>query len=392
MNLLERNNEPKDETEKSWRDDIREEKWNDAGEAREENEQNSEEEAEYSEKEENKREKVCWNRPSVTALLLGVIVVLLICILVLLFSGTERRQKAEESAASQLQQNISDYAQQQKQEGEQYTGEKKAPIIIERKEDMEIEEREQEKQEEAASPESADKDKTAIVVDVEDENDVCYSKEYILNEALPYFRDNNQEAIWDLTHLKRYVKLSEGLKGTDSYYYTGEVNADGKPQGEGLAIYEDNSYYYGHWENGLRCGDGRWFHFYIRVKDKTNKMGIYMAHSYSGGWKDDLPDGYGSEHYDVDISKLEMRERILQNVVGNFSSGLYDGELFANTVDYTGNEEEWYGTAEKGVFELFRDVSAIGECSVWQKKDDQNLYMDIDESENKNQGIEELLK
>lgn len=392
MNLLERNNDPKDETEKSWRDDIREENRNGEGDAFQESEPSREAEMEYAEKEENKREKAWWNRASVTVLLLGVIVVLLICIIVLLFSGTERRQKNEESAASQLQQNISDYAQQQKQEGELYTGEKKAPIIIERKEDMEIEERDQEKEEEAVSPESADKDKTAIVVDVEDENDVCYSKEYILNEALPYFQDNNQEAIWDLTHLKRYVKLSEGLKGTDSYYYTGEINADGKPQGEGLAIYEDNSYYYGHWENGLRSGDGRWFHFYIGVKNKTNKMGIYMAHCYSGDWKADLPDGYGSEHYDVDISKLEMRERVLQNVVGNFSSGLYDGELFANTVDYTGNEEEWQGTAKKGVFELFRDVSAIGECSVWQKKDDPELYMDIDESENKNQGIEELLK
>jgi hypothetical protein len=77
--------------------------------------------------------------------------------------------------------------------------------------------------------------------------------------------------------------------------------------------------------------------------------------------------------------------------VGNFTDGLYDGELYANTVDYTGNVEEWDGVASMGTFELWRDMSAIGECSVWRKKDDTSVCMDIDKSENKNQGITELL-
>ena len=63
-----------------------------------------------------------------------------------------------------------------------------------------------------------------------------------------------------------------------------------------------------------------------------------------------------------------------------------------NTVDYTGNVEEWSGITTKGVFTLWRDMSAIGECSVWKKNEDPSLYMDIDQSENKNQGIRELLK
>jgi hypothetical protein len=36
-------------------------------------------------------------------------------------------------------------------------------------------------------------------------------------------------------------------------------------------------------------------------------------------------------------------------------------------------------------------MSAIGECSVWRKKDDTSVCMDIDKSENKKQGITELL-
>ena len=82
----------------------------------------------------------------------------------------------------------------------------------------------------------------------------------------------------------------------------------------------------------------------------------------------------------------------MQNVIGNFTNALYDGDMYANTVDYTGNVEEWSGMTKNGVFTLWRDMSAIGECSVWQKTEDTSVYMDIDKSQNKNQGIRELLK
>ena len=65
--------------------------------------------------------------------------------------------------------------------------------------------------------------------------------------------------------------------------------------------------------------------------------------------------------------------------------------MYANTVDYRGNVEEWDGIAHQGVFDLWRDMSRIGECSVWKNKTDSELCLDIDKSENKNQGIRELL-
>lgn len=336
-------------------------------------------------------------RPFMTPVLLGIIAVLLICIIVLLFL-IPGRKRAAQTGANDLQQDITQYAQEQKQ-NDYVSGLSGETVSVDASEQSDKEqtgsETEQAAETEtdtAGDPVAKDSDKTAIVVDIEDENDVAYSKEFILNEALPYFADNNQDAIWDLAHLKRYVKLSEELEGTDKYYYNGDVNSDGLPHGQGLAIYENNSYYYGGWVNGVRSGNGTWFRFYIGKKNKSNAMGKYTAHSYSGEWAEDLPNGQGAEHYDVDISKLQVRERVLQNVVGNFSSGLYDGELYANTVDYTGNVEEWSGVTEKGVFTLWRDMSAIGECSVWRKNDDPSLCMDIDKSENKNQGLRELLK
>lgn len=333
------------------------------------------------------------HKPYMTSVLLGIILVLLICIIVLLLVMPDRGRAAQ---TNDLQQSITQYAQEQKQND--YVGGLSGETVdidpvdeTEVKEDTVRPELQEEKEAET-TPVSADGDKTAIVVDVEDENDISYSKEFILNEALPYFADNNQDAIWDLAHLKRYVKLSEELKNTDQYYYIGDVNSDGRPDGKGLAIYENNSYYYGDWSDGIRSGTGTWYRFYIGKINKSNAMGKYMAHSYAGSWANDLPNGQGAEHFDVDVSKLEGYERILQNVVGNFSDGLYDGELYANTIDYIGVVEEWNGVTSRGVFTLWRDMSAIGECAVWQNKDDRSLCIDIDKSENKNQGLRELLK
>lgn len=403
MNLMEKNDGSKKQ---DWRDDIRSDR-KDRREQRPEKEDDLVvEDLDMDEEEEQEEAGLhgLLQRPYMTTVLLGVIVLLLICIIVLLVLMPGKKKVSD--ANGNLQQNITDYAQEQKQNDvvQNVSGEDVVVKLPDQGDtggqDTSVSGQEQpsgrkpEPYEPLTSDDfvSADGDKTAVVVDIEDENDVAYTKEFILNEALPYFADNNQDAIWDLAHLKRYVKLSSELKGTNQYYYMGDVNGNGSPEGKGLAIYEGNSYYYGDWSDGKRNGEGIWFKFYIGQSDKDNAMGKYMAHSYSGQWAGDLPNGQGAEHYDVDLSKLAVRERILQNVVGNFSDGLYDGELYANTVDYTGNVEEWSGVTSKGVFTLWRDMSAIGECSVWRKNDDHSLCMDIDKSENKNQGLRELLK
>ncbi len=330
-----------------------------------------------------------------TRVLLGIIAVLLIFILVLLTIVVSSRKNRQQETDSDLQQTITDYAKEQQEMEEQVLSEEEKKPAVEQTvpEETEEEEEEESEPEEEEEPVSADNEKTAIVVDVEDENDEAYTKEFILKEAYPYFADNKQDAIWDLAHLKRYVKLSKGLEGTGDYYYQGDVDGEGKPHGKGLAIYEKNSYYFGDWSHGVRSGKGTWFRFYINQKNKNNAMGVYMSHIYSGDWADNLPNGEGAEHYDVDISKLtSTKGRMLQNVVGPFKNGLYNGDMYANTVDYIGTVQEWDGIAQEGVFTLWRDMSAIGECSVWRNKDDHSLCLDIDKSENKNQGIRELLK
>ncbi len=335
-----------------------------------------------------------------TKVLLGIIALLLICIVILL-GAIFLRGKRDDTAKEDLQQTITDYAKEQ-QELEQQTI-RDSDVLDKQEEDAAKKgesvqatlpkEPVEETVEEAEEPVSETEEMKAVVVDIEDEDDEAYTKEFILKEAYPHFEANNQDAIWDLAHLKRYVKLSRGLLGTGEYYYQGDVDSEGKPHGTGLAIYEKNSYYFGEWSHGKRSGKGTWFRFYIGQKNKQNAMGAYASHSYSGEWANDLPNGKGAEHYEVDVSMLQKSGKLMiQNVVGNFTDGLYDGTLFANTVDYIGRIQEWDGIAKNGIFTLWRDMSAIGECSVWRNKDNHEWYLDIDKSENKNQGLRELLK
>lgn len=333
---------------------------------------------------------------SMTAILLGVIVVLLIAVFVLLFLLSTRKQEVRTDSQEALQQSITDYANQQKENDKTAESAANEAVVVAPSnadaQETQPEETQPAQEEGDYVVESEAVDKTAVIVDIEDENDVAYTKEFILNEMEPYFADNNLDAVWDLAHLKRYVKLSAELKNTNSYYYLGDVDDAGKPDGIGLAIYEKNTYYYGSWVHGMREGNGRWYRFYIDEIGSRTTRKKYQAHSYAGAWRNDLPNGDGAEHYDVDISQLEPYERVIQNVIGNFTDGLYDGELYANSVNYQGTVEEWSGTARNGVFDLWRDMSSIGECSVWQNKMDENSWMDIDQSENKNQGMRELLK
>lgn len=234
------------------------------------------------EKEREEGEENLLQKTLTTKVLLGVIAVLLIFILILLTVMVSNRQNRQDEADSDLQQSITDYAKEQQEREEQVIGEGEERPTVEKPASEETEEDEEEESAEEEDVVSADNEKTAIVVDIEDENDEAYTKEFILKEAYPYFADNKQDAIWDLAHLKRYVKLSKGLEGTGDYYYQGDVDSEGNPHGTGLAIYEKNSYYFGEWSHGTRNGKGTWFRFYINQKNKTNAMGIYMSHSYAG--------------------------------------------------------------------------------------------------------------
>lgn len=169
-----------------------------------------------------------------------------------------------------------------------------------------------------------------------------------LAEMMAYWEDNNQKALDDLANLDRFRAMSWHLKETEDFYYYGDTNADGRPDGKGIAVYADNQYYYGEWADGKRSGNGTWMHYHIHVE--PNKTDIYTYHQYAGSWKDDLPHGEGFEHYDFNSELLKENIYYNSNLIGSYLEGLIDGEFYITTIENNNNMREWEAQADHGAF------------------------------------------
>ena len=74
---------------------------------------------------------------------------------------------------------------------------------------------------------------------------VTFDKDEQLKEMMTYWADNNQKALDDLAGLERFMAMSWRLRGTKDFYYYGDLDGNGRPNGTGIAVYADNQYYYG---------------------------------------------------------------------------------------------------------------------------------------------------
>ncbi len=224
-----------------------------------------------------------------------------------------------------------------------------------------------------------------------DADEVNKSNEDMLSEMSYYWEQNNLEAISDLAHLGWYMKMSASLADQDTFYYYGERNAQGQPEGTGIACYADNEYYYGEWVNGRREGVGRWIKFYIYYDDDKVSDRAYTVHMYLGEWAADLPNGDGQEHYDLDMSQAAKEDRYIQNVIGTFRDGMYDGEMYLTTLDWRNRQEEWNGLAEGGVWSPYGAATSRREVPVCQDVSNEDNYLWITVRSNKDRGISELM-
>lgn len=213
----------------------------------------------------------------------------------------------------------------------------------------------------------------------------------MLMEMAGYWEENNMEAVDDLAHLAWFMKMSASIVDTDTFYYYGERNADGQPQGVGIACYADNAYYYGEWAGGKREGTGEWVKFYVYYDDDTTSDRAYKLQMYMGEWANDMPNGEGHQHYDLDMSKAANKSRYLQNMIGTFKDGLYSGEMYMTTLNWDGNQEEWNGVADNGIWSPYGAATNKKEVPICQDVDDEDNYLWLAVSQNKDRGIAELM-
>lgn len=213
----------------------------------------------------------------------------------------------------------------------------------------------------------------------------------MLMEMAGYWEENNMEAVDDLAHLAWFMKMSASIVDTDTFYYYGERNASGQPQGTGIACYADNAYYYGEWVGGKREGTGEWVKFYVYYDDDTTSDRAYKLQMYMGEWANDMPNGEGQQHYDLDMSKASNQTRYLQNMIGTFKDGLYSGEMYMTTLNWDGNQEEWNGVADNGIWSPYGAATNKKEVPICQDVDDEDNYLWLAVSQNKDRGIVELM-
>ncbi|MBE5823539.1 MAG: hypothetical protein E7308_05655 [Butyrivibrio sp.] len=324
-------------------------------------------------------------------------VILLILVLVLTLSGGN-----DSSDDQKLSENIQDYVEGAA--GDTSTDNKETPS-----DDASSEKSNEDEKESDSAVENASTDVLTTTAEMEKAKDTVSGNSFYatdkatlknvykslkideeaqLKELSAYWSSDNMTAVRDLTHLERFEAMSYKLSGTNDFFYYGETNGDGKPNGTGLAVYGDDQYYYGQWANGVRSGNGTWISFYPKYSQY-----VVTEHLYTGQWADDLPNGQGQEHYDYNYDEMNEADYYLQNAIGEFKNGLYNGEMYVITVDKNDDTTEWEGICNNGSWEqvLYTSADSKGKVPYLSQMEDsdRHLYMTIEGA--KNNGVRGII-
>ena len=208
-----------------------------------------------------------------------------------------------------------------------------------------------------------------------------------LKEMMDYWAKGNMKAVEELAHLSRFEAMSASMKtesGDRSSYY-GEVNEKKEPEGKGIMVYSENRYYYGSFQNGRREGKGTWIQFYPSYSRDTATY-----HSYSGEFKNDLPNGQGQEHYEYNPERMDKNLLYLQNVIGTFQDGFYQGEMYVITLDHNGKTTEWKGACKSGTWQKEGEADAKRRYPVLHGRLDEDRHIWMTEKENRHFGVREI--
>ena len=192
---------------------------------------------------------------------------------------------------------------------------------------------------------------------------------YQMPELFNCWANYELDAVSDIVKLERFRKITDSLKNNDYYYY-GEKDADGKPHGKGLAVYANNTYYYGEFSHGLREGEGMWVRLFIDEPGVVGGIEGVTWHQYSGKWANDYPNGEGQENIQyAEGSDIDKESYAVQNAIGSFADGLYNGDMYIMT-RIGESTIDWYGKAKKGVFEYIGEKKGYkGKRAIWKAGD-----------------------
>ena len=227
---------------------------------------------------------------------------------------------------------------------------------------------------------------TAVLKDVY--KGIKYDVNSQLKEMFTYWADGNTDAVRDLAHLERFEVMSYSLSGSQDFFYYGETTGDGVPNGTGLAVYANDQYYYGEWSEGVRSGKGTWISFY-----PSYSQYVVKEHSYTGEWSGDLPNGQGQEHYDYVSEYMNNADIYLQNAIGGFKDGYYNGDMYIIIVNKNDDATEWDGKCNAGTWEqvLYAAVDPKGKIPVLSLQQDSERHIYMTEEGAKGNGVQGII-
>ncbi len=320
-------------------------------------------------------------------ILVSIIPVILIIVILAVTLVMDRNKKSK-TGAEDVQQSMIDYADESTPSDRTVSSNEVADATPNKENPEEREESEVLNKEEGEKDGGMASPTPGQIMDVDkvDYSKVSYNRDEQLKEMMTYWADNNQKALDDLANLDRFKAMSWALKNSKDYYYYGDKNTAGLPEGKGIAVYADNQYYYGEWKNGVRSGNGTWIHYHIH--NTPNKNDVCLYHQYTGSWAEDLPEGEGSEHYDYDVSLLKENAYYNTNLIGSYSKGLVNGEFYLTSIYANGDFKEWYGDADHGSW-LYKSENkdTVGRRTVHVSTVDPDNYIWMHPKDNKEIGI-----
>ena len=145
-----------------------------------------------------------------------------------------------------------------------------------------------------------------------------------VNQALEYWKhgmEHGDEECARLYEEHRMELIPEDAieKDFEEGKYTGALNDDGLPHGNGHMEYKLNGYwgdYYGEWRDGKRCGQGKY-------SQSSKGGGARHSYEYIGEWLDDKEHGQGMST-NVDETGIHLSS-ITRNYTGEFREGKENG-------------------------------------------------------------------
>lgn len=356
------------------------------------------------------------NKAKLLTIGIAVLLIIIICGISFVIHAIDKRENQDNSG--KLQTDIMEYAnstqnqnvqaeevikeEPKEEETKRQEPEKEEPVEKESEEPAMVVEEEEAKEEESIMEEEANakalentenQKKTARWQKDASEDlsrvEVDLSRQ--MSEMKGYWEAGNMKAVEDLAYLPRYRAASEKLSGSTKYYYFGDTDADNRPNGKGLALYADNQYYYGEWQNGVRSGSGMWIKYYVYDQNAKAADSLYLQHTYSGSWSNDLPNGEGTEHYDFIVENMEKNVGYNRNFIGSFKNGLYNGEIYITNYYSDDNTKEWSGNAVNGVWQPMGEKDKKGRYPVIVELTNEDNYQWMTEKENVKQGVDGLI-